>query len=397
MSLHNNRSDEFAPQLTARHMGRYQRQMVLPQVGIEGQRRLMRSHVLVVGAGALGSAAATYLAAAGVGTIGLVDGDRVDLSNLHRQILHTDRNVGELKTTSGKERLKIINPDLVVREHRTFLSADNVLEIFSEYDCIVNGSDNFPTRYLVNDAAVFGNKPLVDAAILRFEGQLAVFRPGHGCYRCLFPTPPPAGTVPDCATAGIFGAVAGVLGSLEAVETLKLLLDLGTADDSSFLLYEALSSSWHRIPFRRNPHCVVCGEHPSVTRLIDYESFCGEAGPGSGAAAVINGTAIFSVNPRDAVGMMHNPEVAVLDVRDPQEFAVGRVPGSQPCALENLDDWADARSPQSPILVVCAAGVRSAYAAQYLRSRGFDAWTLVGGVAAWTAAELPWDATPVAT
>lgn len=371
------------PQLTARHMGRYQRQMVLPEVGIDGQRQLLASRVLVVGAGALGSAAATYLAAAGVGTVGLVDGDTVDLSNLHRQILHDESQIGRLKTQSGARRLEAVNPDVRVQEHPEFLSSANVLGLFADYDLIVNGSDNFPTRYLVNDGAVLLNKPLVDSAILRFEGQLAVYRPGHGCYRCLFPTPPPPGTVPDCAEAGIFGAVAGVLGSMQAVEALKILLNPGQSPAGTFLLYEALSSNWHRMPFQRDPECVVCGDHPTVTAPIDYENFCGVASPTGREVVHVQGAAEFSVSVEQAARLLSDPRLTILDVREREEFVNGHVPNAVHCALEELDQLTAGHWMDAPLLIVCAAGVRSAYAAKYLRSRGYAAWTLTGGMQAW--------------
>lgn len=362
-------------------MARYQRQMVLPQVGIQGQMRLLRSRVLVVGAGALGSAAATYLAAAGVGTIGLVDGDVVELSNLHRQILHDESTIGVLKTQSAANRLRAINPDVEIVEHSTFLDRGNTLDIFSGYDVILNGSDNFPTRYLVNDAAVFLKKTLVDAAILRFDGQLSVFGPGRGCYRCLFPEPPPPGTVPDCAEAGIFGAVAGVLGSMEAVETIKVLLDLGSSATGTLQLYDALGGTWHRVPFHRDPDCVVCGDQPTVTQLIDYERFCGTPRP---AAVEAVGGGEFTVDADEAERWVDNLEVQIVDVRDLNEFQQGHLPRASRCALEDLDDVAGRAN--GPVLVVCAVGVRSGYAVQYLRSRNVEAWTLNGGTLAWQSA-----------
>lgn len=371
------------PQLEARHMGRYERQIVLPEVGIDGQRQLLASRVLVVGAGALGSAAATYLAAAGVGTVGLVDGDIVEMSNLHRQILHDEGQIGQLKTQSGARRLKTVNPNVCVQEHPEFLSSANVLRLFADYDIIVNGSDNFPTRYLVNDAAVILDKPLVDAAILRFEGHLAVFTPGYGCYRCLFPTPPPPGTVPDCAEAGILGAVAGVLGSMQAVEALKILLNLGRPPCSKLLVYEALTSSWHGMPFQRDPECVVCGDHPSVTAPIDYENFCGVASPKDREVVDVRGTEEFSVNVEQAASLMSDPRLIILDVRQREEFANGHVEGAVHCALEDLDRLTASHWMDAPLLVVCSAGVRSSFAAKYLRSHGFAAWTLTGGMKAW--------------
>ncbi|MHB1611258.1 MAG: molybdopterin-synthase adenylyltransferase MoeB [Sulfobacillus sp.] len=373
------------PQLTARHMGRYQRQMVLPEVGIDGQRQLLASRVLVVGAGALGSAAATYLAAAGVGTLGLVDGDMVDLSNLHRQILYDESQIGQPKTQSGARRLREVNSDVRIQEHPDFLSSTNVLGLFANYDLIVNGSDNFPTRYLVNDAAVFLQKPLIDSAILRFEGQLSVFRPGLGCYRCLFPTPAPPGEVPDCADAGIFGAVAGVLGSMQAVEALKVLLNIGHTTSSMLLIYDALDSRWHRIAFSRDPECAVCGDNPSVTAPIDYDSFCGVASLAGREVSKVQGGEQFSVAHQQAVRLMSEPGLTILDVRKREEFMRGHIPHSVHCALEDLDQVVSGHGTSTPMLVVCATGVRSAYAVQYLRSRGYEAWTLAGGMHDWSA------------
>ncbi len=372
--------NDRASQLTGRDLARYQRQIVLPQLGINGQRRLMSSRVLVVGAGALGSAAAAYLAAAGVGTLGLVDGDTVELSNLHRQILHDEAHIGWSKTQSAAHRLNVINSDIRIQEHDEFLSSANALDLFANYDLIVNGSDNFPARYLVNDAAVFLKKPVVDAAILRFEGQLAVFRPGLGCYRCLFPTPPSPGTVPDCAEAGIFGAVAGVLGSMQAVEALKVLLNLEESPSSAFLIYEALASRWHRMPFHRDPDCLVCGDTPRITALIDYQQFCGLGSDRTQATPAAASDA-FSVTAEEAMRMMEDPHLTILDIRDEAEFLKGHLPRARQCSMEELD--APTFSRDMPVLVVCAAGVRSAYATQYLRSRGYEAWSLAGGMRTW--------------
>lgn len=366
----------------ARTMGRYQRQMVLPDVGFDGQRRLLESRVLIVGAGALGSAAATYLVAAGVGVVGLVDGDTVELSNLHRQIVHDEGQVGHPKTESAALRLGAMNSDVTVVQHPYFLNRDNALDLFAQYDLIVNGSDNFPTRYLVNDAAVFSKKPLVDAAILRFEGHLAVYRPGLGCYRCLFPTPPPPGSVPDCATAGIFGAVAGVLGSMEAVEALKILLNLGNPERNTFLVYEALGGTFTRMPLRRDPDCVVCGEHPQITALIDYENFCGLADSANPTAVAGRDVSNFSMEVKDAQPLVATKAVTIVDVRSQSEFDAHHIPGARHYLLEDLDQLLPVGT-DDPLLVVCAIGVRSAYAVEYLRSRGVIAWTLVGGMAAW--------------
>ena len=380
-----NQTGDRGRPFSAREMARYQRQLVLPEVGIEGQRRLTGSRVLVIGAGALGSAAATYLAVAGVGTIGLLDGDRVDATNLHRQILHATADVGRPKTESGKDRLRALNPDIEIVEHREFLSRENALDLFSGYDLIVNGSDNFPTRYLVNDAAVLTGKPWVDAAILRFEGQLAVFRPGHGCYRCLFPTPPPPGTVPSCAEAGILGAVAGVLGSMEAVEALKLLVGLYPDEPGKLLLYDAIRSSWHAIPFRADPLCPVSGEHPTITELVDYEGFCGVPLPTNEEPS--DAAPVFEMGALEAERLLAEGKVRVIDVRTPEEYRRGHLPGAVLTPLDQLDTLDDDRR---PVLTVCAVGVRSQYAAQYLRTRGRTAWSLKEGTSGWVNAGRPW-------
>jgi len=383
-------NDRPSPSDPSNMMARYQRQILLPEVGVDGQERLFASRVLIVGAGALGSAAATYLCAAGVGTLGLVDGDTVDASNLHRQILHDTQDIGAPKTRSGAKRLKALNPDVRIEEHQEFLSKDNIIRLFSAYDLIVNGSDNFPTRYLVNDASVLLHKPLVDAAILKFEGQLAVFRPGMGCYRCLFPSPPPPGTVPDCAEAGILGAVAGVLGSMQAVEALKLLLGIfPSTAQGTFLLYDALSSSWQRMAFQPNPDCVICGDHPTITELIDYEDFCGSRLPSTINQPAAIPASEFAVNADQALDLLADPTVIAIDVRGVDEFRCGHIPGTQPCSMEDLPDIARTAANRR-ILVICASGVRSAYAAETLRSLGCHAWTLQEGTNGWNYAGGPW-------
>ncbi len=369
--------------LTAQSLGRYQRQMILPEVGLDGQQQLMNSRVLIVGAGALGSAAALYLAAAGVGTLGLIDGDLVDLSNLHRQILHDDQQIGHLKVESAQKRLIALNPSISVQLHHQYLTAENALDIVSSYDLIINGSDNFPARYLVNDAAVLTGKPLVDAAILRFEGHLMVFSPGQGCYRCLFPNPPAPGTVPDCAQAGIFGAVAGVMGSLQAVEALKLLLGINQEPANTLVLYDALTLTFDRFPFPRNHDCPVCGDHPTVTHLIDYEAFCGVAP--TDVHALAEPSSEFAVDPSHALVWVQDPDLRIVDVREGEEFSQGHIPGAERWAFEDLD----ALPETGRILVVCAAGVRSAYATQYLRLTQRKAWSMAGGMAAWQASGYP--------
>lgn len=261
--------------LTPEQVNRYSRHIIMPQVGSQGQRKLMSSRVLVVGAGGLGSPSAVYLALAGVGTIGIVDFDVVELSNLQRQILHNNDSVGRPKVVSAKESLNRYNPDVNVVIHETRLDSSNAMEIISQYDVVVNGADNFPSRYLINDACYLLGKPLVDGSILIFDGQATVYLPGKGCYRCLFPAPPPPGMVPNCAEAGVLGALTGIVGSIQATETLKLLLGIGESLSSRLLLIDALNMEFRTVRIRQNPKCPLCGVEPTVTELIDYEVFCG--------------------------------------------------------------------------------------------------------------------------
>ena len=271
--------------LTADQVKRYSRHIIMPQVGSAGQRKLLQSKVLIVGAGGLGSPSAVYLSLAGVGTIGIVDFDVVDVSNLQRQILHHSNDVGRPKVVSAMEAIKEYNPDTNVVVHETWLTSENAMEIIPQYDIIVNGADNFPSRYLINDACYLAGKPLVDGSILIFDGQATVFVPGQGCYRCLFPSPPPPGMVPNCAEAGVLGALTGLVGSIQAVETLKLLLGIGESLTSRLLLIDALGMDFRQVRIPHNPLCPLCGDNPTVTELIDYEAFCGGV-PHDGAQPV---------------------------------------------------------------------------------------------------------------
>ena len=266
--------------LTPEQVNRYSRHIIMPQVGPVGQRKLMETKVLIVGAGGLGGPAALYLALAGVGTIGIVDFDVVDLSNLQRQVLHQNDDVGRKKTESAKETLLSYNPDVNIVIHDTPLTSDNAMEIIPQYDLVVNGADNFTTRYLVNDACYFADKTLVDGSILLFDGQATVFKPGHGCYRCLFPAPPPPGLVPNCAEAGVLGALTGVMGSIQAIEVIKQVLEIGDSLVSRLLLFDALAMDFRIVKLRRDPKCPLCGDDPTITELIDYVEFCGAPFPG---------------------------------------------------------------------------------------------------------------------
>jgi len=261
--------------MTEEQIRRYSRHLILPEVGGAGQRKLLNSRVLLIGAGGLGSPVALYLAAAGVGTLGIVDFDAVDLSNLQRQILHHGHDVGRPKVQSAVDTIADLNPDVKVIPYLEALSSENVRRIFADFDVVVNGCDNFPTRYLVNDACVFLGKPMVDGSIFKFEGQATVFLPGHGCYRCLYPAPPPPGVVPSCAEAGVLGVVCGVIASIQGVETIKLLLGLGEPLVGRLVFFDALAMVFRQVKYRRDPACPVCGDHPTITDLIDYHAFCG--------------------------------------------------------------------------------------------------------------------------
>jgi molybdopterin/thiamine biosynthesis adenylyltransferase len=255
---------------------RYSRHIILPDIGGAGQKKLLKARVLLVGAGGLGSPAAMYLAAAGIGTLGLVDFDKVDLSNLQRQLLHRTKDVGRWKLDSAEETINALNPDVKVIKHPVVLTSENVMDVIKDYDVVVNGTDNFPTRYLVNDACVFTGKPLVDGSIFMFEGQATVYDARQGpCYRCLFPTPPPPGEVPSCQEAGVLGVLPGIIGSIEAVEAIKLILGKGIPLIGRLLLFDALAMEFREMRVEKDPHCPVCGEHPTITELIDYEQFCG--------------------------------------------------------------------------------------------------------------------------
>ena len=263
--------------LTPYQVQRYSRHIIMPQVGSAGQRKLIDAKVLIVGAGGLGSPIAIYLTLAGVGTVGIVDFDTVDVTNLQRQVLHYDSDIGKPKVESAVETLKAYNPETAVITHEAPLNSDNAMEIIQDYDIVINGADNFPARYLVNDAAYLAGKPLVDGSILLFDGMATVFLPGKGCYRCLFPTPPPPGEVPSCAEAGVLGMLPGMVGTIQATETVKLILGIGESLSGRLLLIDALDMDFRPVKLRRNPDCPLCGESPTVTELIDYVAFCGGA------------------------------------------------------------------------------------------------------------------------
>ncbi|MGH2404010.1 MAG: molybdopterin-synthase adenylyltransferase MoeB [bacterium] len=381
-----------APLLGKEQLTRYSRQIILEEMGVAGQRRLLESKVLVVGAGGLGSPASLYLAAAGIGTLGIVDGDKVDLSNLHRQIIHYTHDIGRPKTQTATRTLQDINPDVKVIPFQTTLTSDNAMEIISQFDVVVNGSDNFPTRYLVNDACVLLGKPLVDASILKWEGQATVFLPGRGCYRCLFPTPPPPGAVPSCAEGGIVGALAGYMGTLQAIETVKILLGAGEVLANRLLLYDALQGEVRTLRWKRNPDCPACGVHPTITQLIDYEEFCGLPGRTHAPAARQAGASadvLPEVDPDEAQRLIASG-AQLIDVREPWEWAMAHIPGATLIPMAEVPQRTSEIDPNRPVVVHCAVGARSAKVVEALLQAGYhQVYNMAGGIMEWTNRQLP--------
>jgi adenylyltransferase/sulfurtransferase len=375
--------DPAAATLSADEIRRYSRHLVLPEVGLEGQRAIKAARVLCVGAGGLGSPVSMYLAAAGVGTLGIVDDDFVDVSNLQRQILHMTRDVGRPKIESARERLKGINPEIRVETHASALSSANALDLVSRYDIVVDGSDNFPTRYLVNDACVLARRPYVYGSIFRFEGQASVFAADGGpCYRCLYPEPPPPGLVPSCAEAGVLGVVPGIIGTIQATEALKLILKAGETLVGRILILDALGMKFREIRLERDPECPVCGDHPTIRELQDYEQFCGATIPGQVAETAE--AADFDVSPEDLHGALgQDRPPLLLDVREPMEFQLTRLPDALLIPLGDLAERLGDLDGTRDIVVYCHHGIRSVQATHLLRAAGFRARNLKGGVAAW--------------
>lgn len=385
------------PDLTRDELYRYARHLALPEVGLDGQRRLKQGRVLCVGAGGLGSPLAMYLAAAGVGTIGLVDFDIVDESNLQRQLLHGTADVGRHKLDSAADRIRALNPHVEVVRHETKLDASNALDVLSGYDVVVDGTDNFPTRYLVNDACVLLGIPNVYGSVFRWEGQLSVFGAEDGpCYRCLFREPPPPGLVPNCAEGGVLGALPGMIGTGQAMETMKLLLGVGRPLIGRLQIFDALEMEWREVALRRNPKCPVCGDEPTQTELIDYDLFCGVTASGeavavesaSGVEPSPAGTGpVTEVEPAEARTLIDGEAPPfVLDVREPWEWAVGNLSeqGARLIPLGELDDRMSEIPADRPILVYCRAGGRSAKAARRLEAAGrAEVVSMKGGLRAW--------------
>jgi sulfur-carrier protein adenylyltransferase/sulfurtransferase len=363
------------PELSPAERQRYSRHLLLPEVGEQGQRRLKAARVLCVGAGGLGSPAALYLAAAGVGTIGIVDFDAVDVSNLQRQIIHGTHDVGRSKITSARDRIEALNPEVHVETFAAHFSVANARTLVDAFDVIVDGTDNFPARYLVNDACVMYRKPNAWGSIFRFEGQASVFAaPGGPCYRCLHPEPPPAGLVPGCAEAGVLGVLPGVIGTIQATEALKLILGIGEPLVGRFLVYDALTMRFRDLKLPKDPDCPVCGVHPTITELRESGTVC-EIGTGD--------SPVFSV--RDLKARMDEGRaLVILDVREPSEAAICRIPGSRLIPLGELPRRLDELDPAAEIVVYCKSGTRSARAVVLLREKGFSrAANLTGGILNW--------------
>ena len=381
------------PELTNDEVKRYSRHLIMPEVGVDGQRKLKASSVLCIGAGGLGSPVAMYLAAAGVGTLGLVDFDVVDFSNLQRQILHGTPDVGRTKLASAKDRLTALNPEIRIETYEIALSSQNALKLFEPYDVIVDGTDNFPTRYLVNDACVLLGKPNAYGSIFRFEGQASVFATKEGpCYRCLYPEPPPPGLVPSCAEGGVLGVLPGMIGMIQATEAIKLILGVGEPLIGRFLIYDALRMRFRELKLRKDPDCPVCGTHPTVTALIDYEQFCGilpaapEPAPLTSATNAPNmtnaPTEITAVELKQRLD--RGDDLKIVDVREPNEYQINRIPGSVLIPLGDVPKRYNELDPNDVIIVHCKMGSRSAKAADFLRSVGFkNVLNLKGGVLDW--------------
>jgi len=374
---------EPAADLSVDEVKRYSRHLIIPEIGMTGQKRLKNARVLCVGAGGLGSPALLYLAAAGVGTLGVIDFDVVDESNLQRQIIHGQSDVGRPKAESARDSIREINPNVNVILHETALDNDNALDIFSQYDLIVDGTDNFATRYLVNDACVLLGKPYVWGSIYRFDGQASVFWAEHGpCYRCLYPEPPPPGMVPSCAEGGVLGVLCGSIGSIQVTEAIKLLTGVGDSLAGRLMIYDALEMSYRTVRVRKDPECPICGKNPSITELIDYDAFCGAVS--EDAQEAVSGSTISAT---DLKGMLDRDDnIFLIDVREPNEYEIVSIPGATLIPKDQfLTGAALERLPQDKRIVLhCKSGARSAEALAIVKNAGFsDAVHVGGGVLAW--------------
>jgi molybdopterin/thiamine biosynthesis adenylyltransferase/rhodanese-related sulfurtransferase len=370
--------------LSPDELRRYSRHLSLPEVGLDGQKKIRAARVLCIGAGGLGSPIAMYLAAAGIGKLGIVDFDTVEFSNLQRQVLHGTQDVGRLKTESAQDAIWRLNPDVEVTLHSEMLSSTNAMEILADYDIVVDGTDNFPTRYLVNDACVLLKKPNVYGSIFRFEGQASVFAPhlGAPCYRCLYPEPPPPGLVPSCAEGGVLGVLPGIVGLIQATEILKLAAGIGTPLFNRLLLFNALEMSFRELRLRRDPQCPLCGEHPSIKKLIDYEDFCGLRPAGQNQSMHPDEVTVQAM--KEA---LEKPElgVRVIDVREPDEQSIASIPGVPLLPLSEIERRYQELDPDQNYYIHCKSGGRSMRALEFLRQKGFKHLKSVkGGITAWS-------------
>ncbi len=378
---------EPADELTIDEVRRYSRHLIIPDVGMTGQKRLKNAKVLVIGAGGLGSPALLYLAAAGVGTIGIAEFDEVDESNLQRQIIHGQSDIGKSKGQSAKESIHEANPYVDVVLHEERLDNDNVMGIFEQYDLIVDGTDNFATRYMVNDAAVLLGKPYVWGSIYRFDGQASVFWAEHGpCYRCLYPEPPPPGMVPSCAEGGVLGVLCASIGSIQVNEAIKLLTGIGEPILGKLMIYDALEMEYRKIKVRKDPNCAICGENPTVTELIDYDAFCGAISDAAADAAADSTISVATLETMLKERENGERDFVLVDVREPNEYEINRIPGSVLIPKGDfLNGTAIEQLPQDKQIVLhCKSGVRSAEALAVVKGAGFsDAIHVGGGVVAW--------------
>ncbi len=370
------------PGLTRDEILRYSRHLLIPEVGLQGQRKLKGSSALIIGTGGLGSPVALYLAAAGVGRIGLVDYDVVDSSNLQRQIIHGTSTVGKLKVESARAKLVDLNPEVQVDIYNEPFTSENALRIAANYDILLDGTDNFPTRYLTNDTAVFLGMPNVYASIYRFDGQVSVFYAKEGpCYRCLFPEPPPPGLVPSCAEGGVLGVLPGTIGTIQATEALKMLLGIGEPLIGRLLLYNALDMSFDYVKLKRNPNCRVCGEHADIKELIDYEAFCGVPGHDHDEGSAGAG---YDITAQELAARLEQNHLRLIDVREPHELQISALPGAENIPLGTLAARLPELDSAQEMVVFCKTGVRSARALELLASAGFKkVKNLKGGINAW--------------
>ncbi len=377
-------------QLNKDEILRYSRHLILPEVGMEGQLKLKNAKVLMVGAGGLGAPLGLYLAASGVGRVGIVDFDVVDYTNLQRQVIHGTKDVGRKKLDSAADSMLDINPYMQVDKFDTAITSENALDIIKDYDMVVDGTDNFPTRYLINDACVLLKKPNVYGSIFRFEGQATIFAyPGGPCYRCLYPEPPPPGLVPSCAEGGVLGILPGTIGLIQATEAVKLILGIGESLVGRLLLYDALAMRFRELKLRRNPECPVCGDNPSIHELIDYHQFCGVPNPAEVAPVAEQQAGYMSDTEIDAVALKarldRGDKFQFIDVREPNEYQIASIPGAKLIPLGDVPKRVGELDPNTEVIVHCKMGGRSAKACDFLRQSGFkNVKNMLGGITAWS-------------